>query len=67
VINLPPCFSDSAAKKLLREICAEHKIDKDLLHELCEKVSEHAGKGRIDGIDDEMDQILDRFHERDSS
>ena len=63
-MNLPPCFADSAAKKLLRIICEENQIDQELLHDLCEKVSEHAGKGRIDGIDDEMDQILDRFHQR---
>lgn len=66
-MNLPPCFADSVAKKLLREICEEHHIDQELLHELCEKVSEHTGKGRVDGIDDEMDQILDRFHEREAS
>ena len=64
MINLPPCFADRSAKKLLGKLCAEHNIDDDLLKELCEKVSEHAGKGRIDGIDDEMDQILDRFYER---
>jgi hypothetical protein len=60
-VKVLPCFKDPAAKKEIQRLCAEHQIDLPLLEDLCEAMMRHSGKGRIDGIDSEISQSLDRF------
>jgi len=56
-----PCFKDPDAKKEIQRLCKEHSIDLPLLEDLCEAMIKHSGKARIDGIDSEISQSLDRF------
>lgn len=56
-----PCFKDSEAKKEINRLCSQHDIDMTLLEDLCEAMMRHSGKARINGIDDEISQALDRY------
>ena len=56
-----PCFKDPEAKKEIQRLCTQHRIDLSLLEDLCEAMMRHSGKARIDGIDSEISQCLDRF------
>lgn len=57
----PPCFEDAESKRIIRKICEEHRIDLDLLKELCEVVDLHAGSGRRVGLPEDIEAVLDRF------
>lgn len=57
----PPCFEDTETKRIIRQICAQHQIDMELLKDLCELVNERSGSGRRFGLDDELAGILSRF------
>ncbi len=46
---------------MVRQICDEHKIDGELLKDLCEIVNEYSGSGRRFGLDDELASIITRF------
>jgi hypothetical protein len=63
-MNLPPCFTDSEAKRAMRQLCAEQRVDVELLQDLCSLMHEHTGKARIEGIDDQIATTIDRFLER---
>jgi hypothetical protein len=65
-MKAPPCFEDSETKRLIRQICDEHKIDGELLKDLCELVNQYSGSGRRFGLDDEIAGILTRFLTRNS-
>ena len=56
-----PCFKDPDAKKEIQRLCNQHQIDATLLEDLCEAMMRHSGKARIDGVDSEISQCLDRF------
>ena len=60
-MKAPPCFEDSETKKLVRGICQDHKIDMELLKDLCELVQERSGEGRRFGLEAEISDILSRF------
>ncbi len=60
-MKAPPCFEDSESKKVIRKICELHRIDMELLKDLCEIVNVHAGSGRRFGLPAEIDSVLDRF------
>ena len=60
-MKAPPCFEDTETKKIVKEICAEHRIDMELLKDLCEFVQERSGEGRRFGIEAEISDILSRF------
>ncbi len=60
-MKAPPCFDDPETKKLIRQICDEHKIDGELLKDLCELINGHSGAGRRFGLPEEMDEIITRF------
>jgi len=57
----PPCFEDSESKKIIRSICEQHRIDIELLKDLCEIVNVHAGSGRRVGLSEDIEAVLDRF------
>ncbi len=60
-MKAPPCFEDSESKKIIRTICEQHRIDIDLLKDLCEIVNVHAGSGRRVGLPEDIETVLDRF------
>lgn len=63
-MKAPPCFEDPDTKRLIRQICEEHKIDGELLKDLCELINEYSGVGRRFGLDDELAAIITRFLNR---
>jgi hypothetical protein len=60
-MKAPPCFEDAESKRIIRQICEDHRIDIDLLKDICELVQERAGEGKRVGIDAEISDILSRF------
>jgi hypothetical protein len=60
-MKAPPCFEDPESKKIIRKICEQHRIDLDLLKDLCEIVNIHAGSGRRFGLPEDIETVLDRF------
>jgi len=60
-MKAPPCFEDLESKKIIRNICEQHRIDMELLKDLCEIVNVHAGSGRRIGLPEDIETVLDRF------
>jgi len=60
-MKAPPCFDDPDTKRIVRQICEQHRIDSELLKDLCELVNQYSGSGRRFGLDDEIAGILTRF------
>jgi hypothetical protein len=60
-MKAPPCFVDPESKKIVSKICAQHRIDLDLLKDLCEIVNVHAGSGRRFGLPEDIENRLDQF------
>ena len=60
-MKAPPCFEDTETKKIVKEICTEHRIDMELLKDLCEFVQERSGEGRRSGMDAEISDALSRY------
>jgi hypothetical protein len=60
-MKAPPCFEDPESKKIVRRICEEHRVDIELLKDLCQIVNVHAGSGRRVGLPEDIEAILDRF------
>lgn len=60
-MKAPPCFEDPEAKKVIRRLCQQHRVDTELLKDLCELIQDHSGSGRRFGIDAEIAGCLDRF------
>ena len=63
-MKAPPCFEDSDTKRIVKRICDEHRIDPELLKDLCEVVNEHSGSGRRFGLPEDIEIVLDRFSSR---
>ena len=59
-----PCFDDPESRKLIQDLCEEHRIDIALLKDLCEVMQEHSGVGRKEGIDADIAMCIRRFLER---
>lgn len=60
-MKAPPCFEDTETKKIVKEICTEHRIDMQLLKDLCELIQERSGEGKKFGMDAEISDALSRF------
>ena len=60
-MKAPPCFEDPESKKIIRNICEQHRIDIELLKDLCEIVNVCAGSGRRFGLPEDIEAVLDRF------
>ncbi len=60
-MKAPPCFEDPETKRIVKQICEEHKIDMVILKDVCELVQERSGEGRKFGLDAEISDILSRF------
>lgn len=60
----PPCFDDLECGRVIRELCDEHRIDTELLKDLCELMQQHSGSGRKHHIDAEIALSIDRFLKR---
>jgi hypothetical protein len=60
-MKAPPCFEDPESKKIIRNICEQHRIDIELLKDLCEIVNVRAGSGRRVGLPQEIEARLDGF------
>ena len=60
-MRLPACFEDSEAKKIIKNLCKEHRIDEELLSDLVEVVQQYSGSGRREGVNSDITSALDRF------
>ena len=60
-MKAPPCFDDPESKKIIRSICDQHRIDIEVLKDLCEIVNVRAGSGRRFGLPEDVEAVLDRF------
>jgi hypothetical protein len=60
-MKAPPCFEDPETKRIVKQICEEHRIDMVVLKDVCELVQERSGEGRKFGLDAEISDILSRF------
>ena len=60
-MKAPPCFEDTETKRIIRQICDEHRIDTDLLKDLCELIQDRSGEGVRLGIDNDIAGLLSRF------
>lgn len=60
-MKAPPCFEDPESQKIIRKICEQHRIDMQLLKDLCEIVNVHAGSGRRFGLPEDIETVLDQF------
>jgi len=60
-MKAPPCFDDPETKKLVKQVCKQHRVDPELLKDLCELVTQYSGSGRRFGLDDEIAGIITRF------
>jgi hypothetical protein len=63
-MKAPPCFEDQETKRIIRQICEEHRIDIELLKDLCELENQHSGSGRRFGLPDEISSVITRFLSR---
>jgi hypothetical protein len=63
-MKAPPCFDDPDTKRIVRQICEQHRIDSELLKDLSELVNHYSGSGKRFGLDDEIAGILTRFLSR---
>ena len=63
-MKVPPCFDDTETRRMIRKLCEQHRIDDDLLKDLCEIVIEHSGSGKRFGVDEQIASVLSRFIER---
>ena len=45
-MKTPPCFEDPEAKKVIRQLCQQHRVDTELAKDLCELIQDHSGSGR---------------------
>lgn len=59
-MNLPPCFTDPEAKRVLRAVCEEYRVSVEFLQDLCEMEHSHTGKARVDEINEQIAEIIDR-------
>lgn len=60
-MKAPPCFDDPETRRLIRKICEKHRIDDELLKDLCETVMKYSGSGKAFGQPEEIDLSLERF------
>lgn len=60
-MNMPPCFRDPEAKKVIAGLCDDNEIDSTLLKDLCEVVNSYSGSGRPEGIIADLTDCIDRF------
>jgi len=63
-MKVPPCFEDAEARRIIRRICDENRVDDTLLKDLCEIALEHSGSAKRFGIDDQIADAVSRFIER---
>ena len=62
-MKAPPCFSDQETASLIKKVCAEHCVDKQLLKDLCDIAVEYSGSGKAFGVDADIADALTRFIE----
>lgn len=58
-----PLLSDSNARKIIEELCAEHLITIDLIERLLEIQRDNLGRGRQIGISQEFSAAVSEFIE----
>ena len=60
-MNFPPCFQEPGAKRVIADLCEQHKIDTTLLKDLCEVLLNFSGSGRKEGVLADLTDCIDRF------
>lgn len=55
-----PLFEDAHVQEVLRELTREHRLDADLLKDLCNLERDSSGTGKAFGIDADIADALDR-------
>ena len=58
-----PVFEDLAARERLEELCSARGIEADLVEQLAEKLREHSGRGRKEGITEDFSAVFLGFLE----
>jgi hypothetical protein len=66
-MKTPVCFEDHDAKPIIEDLCKKHKIDMQLLIDLCDVVQKHSGSGRKEGVTNELASCIDSYLQRGSS
>lgn len=56
-----PFLSDTAARKILKELCIQHKVSIDLLTQMIEIQRENLGRARQIGITQEFSAAIAEF------
>lgn len=59
-----PCFEDAEFARECKAVAMKHGLDILVLRELCLTVARHAGSGRREGINAEINEAIDKFLER---
>ena len=65
-MRTPACFEDSDTRPIIDELCKKHKIDMQLLVELCEVIQKFSGSGRKEGVTNEISTCIDAYLHRES-
>jgi len=60
-MRAPACFEDPEAKKLIKRLCKEHRIDELLLADLVGVVQQYSGSGRRECVTSDVSSAIDRF------
>jgi hypothetical protein len=63
-MKTPACFDDNETREIIKSLCRRHKIDIELLADLCDRIEDHSGSGRKDGIISEITECIDLFLSR---
>ncbi len=59
-----PLFEDNEVRPLVQALAEEHRLDADLLVDLCKLELDRSGQGRADGINADIGDALDRCLKR---
>lgn len=62
-MKAPPCFSDPETASLIKEVCEKHRVDKQLLRDLCNIAVKNSGKGNATGVGADISDALTHFIE----
>ena len=65
-MRTPACFEDKDTRPIIDDLCKKHKIDMQLLVELCEAIQKFSGSGRKEGVTNEIATCIDTFLQRES-
>lgn len=57
----PPCFEDKDTRKIIDQLCADNRIDVELLENIVEIVQNYSGSGRKESVTFDINQCISNF------